>query len=82
MELIIKCPHCEDYIIIKKINCGIFRHGVVIKTGKQMDPHACKKLCDHYSKKKCIYGCGKPYQIIEEKEKEEGKYTAIICDYI
>ena len=24
MECIITCPHCSDYIIIKKINCGIF----------------------------------------------------------
>lgn len=78
MEFIIQCPHCLDYIIIEKINCGIFRHGVLIQTGKQIDPHANKQMCDDYITKKKIYGCGKPYQIIEE----EGKYKAIICDYI
>ena len=25
---ILLCPHCQEYIIIEKINCGIFRHGV------------------------------------------------------
>ena len=43
MECIITCPHCSDYIIIEKMNCGIFRHGVLIKTGKQIDPHANKE---------------------------------------
>ena len=78
MELIITCPHCLDYIIIEKINCGIFRHGVFIYSGKQIDSHANKQLCDDYITKKKIYGCGKPYQIVEE----EGKYKTIICDYI
>ena len=30
-EPIFKCPHCEEYIIIEKLNCGIFRHGIIIK---------------------------------------------------
>jgi DNA-binding sugar fermentation-stimulating protein len=77
-SIIIKCPHCSDYIIIKKINCGIFRHGVLISNGKQINSHSNKKICDNYIKKKKIYGCGKPYQIIKEEE----TYKAIICDYI
>jgi hypothetical protein len=76
--IIIKCPHCYEYIIIKKINCGIFRHGVLIKTGKQIDNHTNKNICGNYIKKKKIYGCGKPFQVI----KEEVKYKAVICDYI
>lgn len=78
MEFIITCPHCLDFIIVKKVNCGIFRHGVLIKTGKQIAPHASKNTCDNYIKKKQIYGCGKPYQVI----KEDGNYKAVICDYI
>jgi len=78
MEFIITCPHCLDYIIIEKINCGIFRHGVLIQTGNQIDPHSNKELCDYYIKNKKIYGCGKPYQVI----KEEHTYKVIICDYI
>jgi hypothetical protein len=79
MEHIITCPHCSDYIIIKKINCGIFRHGVFIKTGKQINPHANKRTCEDYIKQNKIYGCGKPYQIITE---DEGTHKVIICDYI
>ena len=78
MEFVIQCPNCLEYIIIEKINCGIFRHGVLIESGKQIDPHANKQVCDDYITKKKIYGCGKPYQVIEE----EGKYKVIICDYI
>lgn len=29
-EPILKCPHCEEYII-EKLNCGIFRYGIIIK---------------------------------------------------
>ena len=46
-EQILTCPHCKDYIIIRKINCGIFRH-CVLKNGKQIDPHATKYMCDYY----------------------------------
>lgn len=49
----------------------------MIKTGKQINSHANKKTCDNYIKKKLIYGCGKPYQIINV----EGEYIAIICNY-
>jgi len=77
-EFIITCPHCLDNIIITKINCGIFRHGVLIKTGKQIDLHANKKICDYFIKKKKIYGCGKPYQVIKEEE----EYKVSICKYI
>ena len=78
MEFIITCPHCADYIIIEKINCGIFRHGVFISNGKQINPHASKKTCEYYINKKKIYGCGKPYQVIQEGE----KYKVTICEYI
>ena len=33
-EPILTCPQCKDYIIIRKINCGIFRHGVLKKKRK------------------------------------------------
>ena len=33
---ILQCPHCNDFIIIEKINCGIFRHGYIIKNGIQI----------------------------------------------
>ena len=80
MDLEFECPHCKQIVIVNtnELNCGIFRHAVLIKTGKQIDPHANEKICENYIKKQKIYGCGKPYQVI----KEEGNYKAIICDYI
>ena len=78
MEFIITCPHCSNYIIIEKLNCGIFRHGVLISNGNQIDPHTNKEMCDYYINNKKIYGCGKPYQVIKEGE----EYKVIICEYI
>ena len=79
-HLIIMCPHCSEFILIliEELNCCIFRHGVIIKTGIQLDPHASKELCDFYINTNQIYGCGKPYQIIIENM----KYIAVKCDYI
>ena len=42
---IFKCPHCKEYIIISKINCGIFRHGTYKKNYIQIDPHDTKDIC-------------------------------------
>jgi hypothetical protein len=78
INIVITCPHCQNFVIIEKLQCGIFRHGVLIKTGKQIDPHANKELCDYYINNNKIYGCGKPYQVI----KEGNEYKAIICEYI
>lgn len=78
---IVNCPHCNDYVIIEKINCGIFRHGTFIKNNKQMDPHEKKEKCDYYFENKLIYGCGKPFCVkIDENDKE--KLMVEICDYI
>ena len=49
-EPILKCPHCNEYVIIEKINCAIFRHGIFKNNLQQIDPHALKELCDFYSK--------------------------------
>ena len=29
-EIIVFCPHCQDPIVIEKLNCCIFRHGTLI----------------------------------------------------
>jgi hypothetical protein len=68
MEQIITCPNCNEFVIIEKLNCGIFRHGIWKETGTQIDPHLCKEECDLLSTKNLIYGCGKPFQIITENE--------------
>ncbi len=71
---ILKCPNCEDFVIIEEINCGIFRHAVYIDTFKQVPPHTSKNECIALVDEKKIYGCGKPFRY------QEGKL--VICEYI
>jgi hypothetical protein len=74
----VTCPHCLSLVLIEKLNCKIFRHGVFIENGKQIDPHLPKNVCENLFNNKKIYGCGKPFKIILEDK----KYIAVICDYI
>jgi len=80
-DLIIKCPHCLEEIIIKttEINCAIFRHGIYKKTMEQINPHMNKIHCDNLKSKDLIYGCGKPFKLINDSD---NSFKAIICDYI
>ena len=77
-EIIVSCPHCQEYIVIEKLNCGIFRHGIFKHDKTQIPPHSDKKLCDSYVEQNMIYGCGRPFQILIENN----KINVIICDYI
>lgn len=72
------CPHCEDFIIIEKLNCGIFRHGVCKETHKQIDPHLSRDKCVLLIKNDLIYGCGKPFQILNL----DGVWKIQKCEYI
>ena len=76
---IISCPHCNEFIIIEKLNCGIFRHGVIKESGKQIDSHSSNEICDNLFNNKLIYGCGKPFQIIVN---QLNNYEIKSCDYI
>lgn len=78
-NIVVICPHCNMSVLIDKLNCGIFRHGVWKKNGKQMKPHCPKHLCDLYYSKGYIFGCGKPFRIIKSRENQ---WLAEICDYI
>ena len=75
------CPHCKlvIQILIKDLNCKIFRHGWYKKTLKQIDPHTPKKKCDKLLRKGLINGCGKPFKIIM---KDNEIFNVKICDYI
>ena len=75
---VLKCPHCNEFIIIEKINCGIFRHGTFKNNGEQINPHSSKVECDFYVNEQAIYGCGKPFKITVSNN----NYTIEICDYI
>lgn len=79
-EPILYCPHCKDIIIIEKINCAIFRHGVLKNNNQQIDPHASKELCDYYIRENLIYGCGKPFKIILNND--NNNLETIECEYI
>jgi len=79
-HVIVKCPHCNDYIFVylKEFNCKIFRHGIYKKTLKQIDPHLPKKICVQLKQDDLIIGCGKPFRLIEQN----GRVTTEICGYI
>jgi hypothetical protein len=78
IDMTIQCPHCDDYIIIEKINCGIFRHGALKSNGQQIPPHETKAACDYLYTNKLITGCGKPFQISKVGE----LFCVQVCDYI
>ncbi len=72
--LIVECPHCVGTVVIEQLNCKIFRHGIFKRTGKQIPPHAPKTDCDRWAEKNEIFGCGKPFKIVDN--------TAVVCEYI
>lgn len=69
----LRCPHCDGEIQIIALNCGIFRHAI-FKDGTQMNAHASKEECDRVVKEDLVYGCAKPFQIINGQ--------AVKCEYI
>lgn len=75
---VLMCPHCNEFIIISQLNCGIFRHGVFKNSGKQVNPHASKTECDEYANQGLIYGCGKPFRITLVNN----AFELTCCDYI
>jgi len=77
-EPVLTCPHCSKFIIIEQINCGIFRHGTLKSNNTQINPHASKEECEHFINNGLIYGCGKPFRIIQK----EDKFFIEICEYI
>ena len=82
----VSCPHCKDLVEINilEINCAIFRHGILKKNMEQIDPHACKEICDNLVENNEIYGCGKPFKIFWNKNPTNNvvDFYAEKCDYI
>jgi hypothetical protein len=76
-NIIVNCPHCNNPVLIEKINCGFFRHGILKSNNTQINPHAKKEECDFYINNDLIYGCGKPFRILEIDE-----FKTEICEYI
>jgi hypothetical protein len=78
LELI--CPHCNETFIVSKkdINCAIFRHAVYRHNMMPINPHEKKEICESLLEQGKIYGCAKPFKILQKNE----EYTTEICDYI
>ena len=79
-DILIECVQCKSMIIINKkdFNCKIFRHGVYKKNNEQINPHLNKNECDRLFNEGLIYGCGKPFKLIDDGN----KYYTEKCDYI
>jgi len=77
---IMKCPHCELYIQIyhNELNCRIFRHGVYKHDMNPINPHLDKENCERLFSEDKIYGCGKPFRIVDIN----GEKQIEVCDYI
>jgi len=78
-EPILICPNCKESFIMEKINCGIFRHAFLISNFQQINPHASKEICDQLISSNSIYGCGKPFKIVQDTSEQ---WIAVECEYI
>lgn len=72
---IIQCPHCNIFVEILALNCGIFRCGMLKKDGSQINPHLDQASCERLVQNGEIDGCSKPFQV-----SLTGEVT--ICGYI
>lgn len=94
-DLIFSCPHCQGSILVYRqdLHCRIFRHGVYRTTGEPIPPHAPKEYCEQLVLQDMIYGCGKPFQVIQQNDGSEPQVPsaepqvhstekAVECDYI
>ena len=63
-KTILSCPHCDIMIEVIEINCAIFRCGIYKENGQQVEPHLSKYLCDALKENDKIWGCGKPFQLV------------------
>lgn len=73
---VLQCPYpdCTIAIEVIEINCAIFRCGVHKHTGKQIEPHLQKEECDKLKHDDKIWGCGRPFQLVNG--------SLIKCEYI
>jgi hypothetical protein len=78
--LFFSCPHCNNFLIIhiNDINCSIFRHAIFKNNFQQINPHEKKEVCDFLFNSDLIYGCGKPFKLIQFNN----SYIIEKCDYI
>lgn len=78
-DLVMQCPHCQDYVLIAAINCQIFRHAFIAATGEQLPPHTSQSECERLFQGGALFGCGKPFRIVKN---EHNELCTVICGYI
>jgi hypothetical protein len=80
MDIELKCPHCNEYFVVNtnQINCAIFRHAVYRNNMQPINPHENKENCEMLINNGVVYGCAKPFRIINQNN----TYTVEVCDYI
>ena len=71
---VIICPHCNEYVLIQELGCGIFRHGIMKDTFEQISSHASKEECEYLKNNDLIFGCGRPFRLIG--------HEVVKCSYI
>lgn len=81
INMLIKCPYCEEYIEIIKLSCRKFIHGYIKSNNTeyynitQINPHSSLQKIIYYKTNNLLYsGCGYPF-IIDENN------NAVKCDY-
>lgn len=75
-----ECPHCGQMIEIIELNCRIFRCGILKADYTQIGPHLSKLECDRLAAENLIFGCGKPFRILDAQSNEP--VIAVACDYV
>ena len=73
-QIITQCPHCKIGVVVEALNCRIFRCGIYKHNHQQINPHATKEECDLLVATGAIYGCGRPFMVLDDK--------TVVCDYI
>ena len=78
MNIMVNCPHCGNLILIleNEIKNKKFIHNLY-KKNNLTNLQFLKNKCDVSYFKKLMYGCGEPYEIINE----EKVYKALKCDF-
>ena len=75
--IVIVCPHCETPVLIQKLNCCIFRHGVYAHNMQQIHPHMPENECKQLIQEQKILGCGMPFRVVFQNN----SYSAEACDF-
>ena len=77
LPLFVNCPNCNIMIEVVELNCCIFRCGIYKINYTQIPSHSTREECDRLNKNNEIYGCGKPFRILQTNT----KYIIETCDY-